>query len=496
MTWDNLPSLYPVLILALGMLAVLVAGLTRAGQRRETRLILFIGLVALALAGVAGARVSGVTEISGLFRSDAFSRFVLFFGLITTGLTLVLANNSREVAGRRMAEFTAILLALCTGLFLMSAATDLLMAYLAMELVSLSSYILTGFRRADLWSHEAALKYVIYGGVASGIMVFGMSLLYGLTGTTSFAGISRELLYSTTLLGAGQVGELAVVVAGVFVFAGFCFKIAAVPFHQWCPDVYQGAPTPFTGFLSVAPKAAGFALILRFLAEIFPAAGAHEARWPLITLLGIISAVTMTLGNFTALNQLNVKRLLAYSSIAHAGYMLMGVIVLDTDGTAAVMLYLIVYLFMNLGAFAIIQLVSDSTGSSDLPAFTGLGTRAPLLAVFMGVFLFSLAGLPPLAGFIGKFYLFAALLRTNQFWLVMLAVVGILNSVVALFYYVRILREMFLRAPEGEAPVTPAVPAVVMAVLALLVVPTLVFGIYWEPIRSLAVYAATALNLM
>jgi NADH-quinone oxidoreductase subunit N len=386
-------------------------------------------------------------------------------------------------------------LTIVIGISLMAAAEDLIVAYLGMETVSLASYILTGFKQTHRSSHEAALKYVIFGGVASGIMVFGMSLLYGLAGTTSFSGIALILADSSSILqaGAGMVTPLAIVVALFMVFTGIFFKIAAVPFHMWCPDVYQGAPTPFTGFLSVAPKAAGFALLLRFVSILLPQANA-DLQTSLLAILGLISAVTMTLGNFSAINQMNVKRLLAYSSIAHAGYLLMGVTVLDQSGYAAILLYLSIYLFMNLGAFAVVQIIADATGSEDISAFKGLGYRMPAAAIALGVFLFSLAGIPPLAGFIGKFYLFAALIKAGGFWYVVLALVGILNSVVALFYYARILREMYLRGMDLESPLK--MNLIHTGILAVTALAMIVFGLYWEPLRKLVSSAVLTLNLL
>jgi NADH-quinone oxidoreductase subunit N len=326
-------------------------------------------------------------------------------------------------------------------------------------------------------------------------MVFGMSLLYGLAGTTSFSGIALILSDSGSILKAGSdtVTLLAIIVALIMVFTGIFFKIAAVPFHMWCPDVYQGAPTPFTGFLSVAPKAAGFALLLRFISILLPQANV-ELKTSLLAILGLISAATMTLGNFTAINQMNVKRLLAYSSIAHAGYLLMGVTVLDESGYNAILLYLSIYLFMNLGAFAVVQIIADTTGSEDISAFKGLGYRMPFAALALGVFLFSLAGIPPLAGFIGKFYLFAALIKEGGFWYIFLALIGILNSVVALFYYARILREMYLRGMDIESPLK--LNWIHTGVLAVTALAMIVFGLYWEPLRKLVSNAVVNLNLL
>lgn len=492
MSQEQFILFYPQVILSIGILVVLLYGIVRKRPELVKRQISFIGIVFLLLTLVVSGSMLQTGSIQDLYRFDTFTRFFILFAVASSVITLLLSSQSQEIPGRRFPEYVALILTIVVGISLMAAAEDLLMAYLAMEMVSLPSYILTGFKKTHRISHEAALKYVIFGGVASGIMIFGMSLLYGLSGTTSFSGIAAVLTDSSMVLQNGSVGLLMVVVALIMVFTGICFKIAVVPFHMWCPDVYQGAPTPFTGFLSVAPKAGGFALLLRFVSILLPQANG-ELKVSLLAILGLVSAVTMTLGNFAAINQMNVKRLLAYSSIAHAGYLLMGVTVLDKSGYDAILLYLSIYLFMNLGAFAVVQIVVDAGGSEDISAFRGLGYRMPFAALTLGVFLFSLAGIPPLAGFIGKFYLFAAIIKEGGFWYILLAIIGILNSVVALFYYVRILREMYLREMEAEGKPKPNwINQSVLAVAALAI---LILGIYWEPLRNLVSGASNALRL-
>jgi NADH-quinone oxidoreductase subunit N len=283
-----------------------------------------------------------------------------------------------------------------------------------------------------------------------------------------------------------------VALAALLALVGFGYKVAAVPFHQWCPDVYEGAPTPVTAFLSVGPKAAGVAALIRFVGEGFHlydgGSVANALPWPV--LLGVLSMATMTLGNLAAIHQENVKRLLAYSSIAHAGYLLMGVAAGTPDAIQAVMVYAPIYLLMNLGAFLAVLLVRARTGAEVIGHYRGLGARNPILAVALAVFLFSLTGLPPLAGFIGKFYLFAAVVQvgTPFFWV--LALVGVLNSVISLFYYARIVRAMFLEVSPDGAPQVP-VPAPALALLALLAVPTLVLGVWWSPLAALAARAVS-----
>ncbi|MBF0245909.1 MAG: NADH-quinone oxidoreductase subunit N [Planctomycetes bacterium] len=332
-------------------------------------------------------------------------------------------------------------------------------------------------------SSEAALKYVIYGALASGIMLFGISWLYGLSGQLSFYGMAETF---SSLSGGEALALKAIsVFALLMVFVGFAYKVAAVPFHMWCPDVYEGAPTPITAILSVGPKAAGFAVMIRFFAVVF-----GESAIPWMPLMGLISVLTMTLGNLVAIVQDNVKRLLAYSSIAHAGYLLMAVAVFSSDAISAVMFYLGVYMLMNLGAFLVVIAVRESTGREDIGAYKGLSQTHPLLALTMAVFLFSLVGLPPLGGFIGKFYIFAALLHKGGVWYYSLALIGVLNSAISLYYYARVLKAMFFVEPEAGAEMGRAVAWNHKALAVLLSVPVLVLGVYWKPLQEFTTNAS------
>src|SRR5438132_1863569 len=360
--------------------------------------------------------------------------------------------------------------------------------------VAVGSYVLASFRRADRKANEAALKYVIYGGVASGVMLYGMSILYGLFATTRVTGdggIGAQLadvtsrLFMAQAFGGQPAAQLALVVAVIFVLAGVGYKIGSVPFHMWCPDVYEGAPTPFTAFLSVGPKAAGFAVAIRFFFAIFEKqlpGGAYaqvsDVPWPAI--IGIISAATMTLGNVTALVQDNLKRMLAYSSIAHAGYLLMGLAAASAAGVQSILVYLVIYVFMNVGAFLVVIAVSRATGGETVADFRGLGTRVPRAGLARTVYIFCLTGLPPFAGFTGKYLIFAALVQRGGLWNVVLAVIGVVNSALSLFYYARIIKAMYLEdAPAAERM---PVPALYTGVLAALCLPLFVFGLYWGPL--------------
>ena len=486
-TLESLPLFLPELTLAATLLALVAADLLTnrqpLGRRSEVTATLALvgGAAALVLtiglpAGVRGQAAGLVPTFlfDGMVALDAFA---IFFKVLI-GLSLLAAVamslGSEELRDNSSpGEYYAILVGATLGMFLMASATNLLMAYLALEFVSLASYVLTGYLKRDRRSSEAALKYLIYGGVASGAMIYGMSWVYGLTGAMDYPGIAAGL----AALDPASQGALAI--ALLLVLTGFGYKIAAVPFHMWAPDVYTGAPLPITTFLAVGSKAAGFALLLRFfhfgVTAEGPGAVVDAAGVPL--LLGVVCGVTMTFGNLAALSQQNVKRLLAYSSISHAGYGLLGVVVFSDAGVEAVLFYLAVYYLMNLGAFWIALLVVNTSGREDLDAFRGLAWRggaAP--AVFMAIFLFSLAGLPPLAGFVGKFKVFSAGIEGGAYALVL---IGALNSVISLYYYARIVKRMFLDEPHHDDPLW-RVPAMELGAPATLAALTVLLGIGFE----------------
>jgi len=397
-------------------------------------------------------------------------------------------------------EYFAILLLATVGMSLLASANDLLIAYIALETVSISSYILTSFLKGDRKSSEAGLKYIIYGAVASGIMIYGMSLLYGLTGKTNFAELSAAIQSLSESIPSGKGVTPLLFISTMMILVGFGYKIAMVPFHMWCPDVYEGAPTPVTAFLSVAPKAAGFAILIRFFFSLFVTSSdgnflltRSDVPWTIV--LGFLSALTMTVGNLGALKQTNIKRLLAYSSIAHCGYLLMGVVVLSNAGLSAILLYFVIYLFMNMGAFVVVIAYRDVLHSEDIKDYQGLGWRSPFLAVVLSVFLFSLTGLPPLAGFIGKLYLFAAVVQQEFYWL---AVIGALNGALSLYYYARVIKTMFLegRPESGSEPQPLRVPVYYTYLAALLVIPIFILGVYWIPLSNIAEKSIQILTLI
>lgn len=484
----DLALLMPETVLTATVLVALIADLI---FRRNSLVVSALVLIGLA---VAGGFVLGQTHVTaGIFSDmlavDPFAWFFKLVILLSAILVVVFSLGLTELntPGRRLGEYYVLIAALTLGMVLMAGANNLLMMYLAIELSSISSYVLAGYTREAPDSSEASLKYVIYGAVSSGLMLYGISILYGLTGALGFAAINDAL---PGILTEGTTATLALVFAGILIVAGLGYKISAVPFHFWAPDVYEGAPITITAFLSVASKAGGFALMIRFFNVTFIDSGAlglATGTWAILPgfdwreVVAVLSVLTMTIGNLVAIWQNNLKRLLAYSSIAHAGYMLMGVVVLSNQGLAAILLYFVVYLFMNLGAFYVVMLLANKMGTEDIEEYRGVGPRAPFLTVALGVFLISLTGLPPTAGFIGKLYLFSALIDGGWIWL---AIVGALNSVLALYYYVRILRNLFLRG-GGEATPIP-VGRLETAVVLVLLVPTLVLGLYFTPLLQLA----------
>ncbi|MCB9653163.1 MAG: NADH-quinone oxidoreductase subunit N [Deltaproteobacteria bacterium] len=506
--------LAPEMALAVGSALLLVYEAFAEPSTGRRPAIMATGVVLLALVLTLTVPLSGATAV---FREmavvDPFVQYFRVLFSVAALFGLLLAWRSNEIRTRAAPEYYALFLALVFGMMLMASATDFIMLMISIEIVSLMSYILAGFRRGHAKSAEAALKYVIYGGAASGAMFFGFSILYGLTGHTHFS-LMHEALRGNPMEGPALVALSAAV---ALIFAGLGYKVAAAPMHMWSPDVYEGAPTPFTAFLSTGPKAAGFAAMIRFFYVTF--ADRMEgtnllsdiSSFPWIYLIIASAILTMTIGNLAAIGQRNIKRFLAYSSIAHAGYLLIGVAAFSQAGISAVLVYLAFYVVMNIGAFYIVIWVRQRTGHELIEDYKGLGRRAPLVAVVLTLCLFSLTGLPPLAGFIGKYYIFAAALergaemgpalactaelRANMGLLsrigcgiasggvfYALAIIGALNSAVSLFYYARVIRKMFLEnaADESPIPVDWAARLVLIPVALFL----LVFGIYWGPLKS------------
>lgn len=490
---SNLQSLsyyWPEIILTVTVLVAIVADLFYSDKDSgKTALWVLGGLILAQIAIYIQDNEIVTTLFMGNLAFDPFASFFKTLIVLATILVIFISQKSSELDGHRTGEYYSLMAIMVFGMFLMASAIDLIMLYLAIEIVSIVSFILAGYLKGDLRSNEAALKYVIYGAFSTGIMLFGMSILFGLAGSTKFFAI-QEAMWN--LEGSAQ---FAFTLAAIFILAGFGYKISAVPFHFWTPDVYEGAPTPITAYLSVAPKAVGFAVIIRFFNTVFGDSGAFidpsiptftTIAWP--QLLAVISVITMTLGNLVALQQNSIKRMLAYSSIAHAGYMLMALPILSYQGVYAIMLYLVMYLFMNLGAFFVVIYVKSQGGGESFDDFKGLGWKMPIVGIAMTVFMLSLTGIPPTAGFIGKFYLFASVIKAGpqMYWL---AIVGAINSVISLYYYFRVVKVMFL---EGEPSETILVPSIsVLMILFALAIPTVFFGIYWSPIADWVSHSLT-----
>ncbi len=490
MTVSQILGLLPQLILLLTGLLVLALDLIWGEERK--RWLPYVAL--LGLVGTLAATVTlwGREEVlfQGVFVVDPFALFFQLVAVLATGLVILTSLGYFEGRTPYKGEFYSLLLFAGLAITLMAAATDLIMVYISIEMLSITSYVLTGFLREDRKSNEAALKYFLYGATASAAMLYGMSFLYGATGSTNLAQIATALtLASSVGPSAGAMGSLSWIVlsAVLLLLVGFGFKVSAVPFHQWAPDVYEGAPTPFTAFLSVGSKAAGFAVLMRVFVTALPD---FSVDW--VALLAALSIVTMTLGNLVAIFQKNIKRMLAYSSIAQAGYILIGLVCWDPNqpagefgGISGVLLYLLAYLFTNLGAFAVVIAVERATGSNDISDYAGLMRRNPWLAVTLFIFFLSLVGIPPTGGFLGKLLIFSAAIRLQYY---ALAIIGVINGVISLYYYYGVMRRVFFLPPKDETPIV-ASPSLRVA-LTVAVVMTLGIAIFAQPFIKLAQGAA------
>lgn len=483
-------------VLAGGLLSV-TAGLVGAPSRRPTRVPVVAGLsLAVALALVVLGRPEGPALV-GSHLSDAFSRFVRALAC-GGGLLLVLSSSAyTRRMDRAHGEFYGLLLFALLGVMLVSAVTDLMGLFVALELVTITSYVLAAFKRTDLRSAEAGLKYLVVGAVSSAFLLFGCALVYGASGTVELATIA------THVAGKGFSPLLSLGVG--LLLCGLFFKAAAVPFQVWAPDVYQGAPSPVTAFLSSLSKSAGFVLLLRVAAHVLvPAAGtAAGDAW--VTFLGVVAGLTLLYGNLGAIPQRDVKRLLAYSSIGHAGYLMIGVTVVvgaastpgRVEGAAAVLVYLAAYYLTTILAFAVVIAVSAQGRGHDAGAvYAGLARRSPLLAFAMLLALLSLAGVPPLAGLVGKFLVFLATVgaASARPGLYALGAIGALGVVLSLYYYLLLIREMYAKAPAADGPAGPiAVPAGLRAVIAVGIAGLLGLGVWWAALYDAAAAAATSL---
>lgn len=486
----------PEIILTVGGILTLLAGLSVRKWAAPGKIkphspevislaVLITALIPSIMLLTKSSVMKGIPQFSGVIAVDPFAAFFKVIALACTIIVVFLSIDYFRGVRIHRGEYYALLIFAVLAINLLAASTDLIMIYLSIEFLSITSYILVGYLKQDPRSNEAAIKYFLYGAVAAAVMVYGMSMFYGLTGTTNIQGISHYLGQFT----ARQMPSHIIFLGLLMMLVGFGFKVAMAPFHQWLPDTYEGAPTPITAFLSVGSKAAGFAVLIRVLASSLTP---DIINWtPMII---ILSGITMTVGNLTALPQINIKRMLAYSSIAQAGYLLLGVAAIQYSPLAlpSILLYIFAYLFMNLGAFAVVTIVSARLNSDDIRDYGGLAKRAPFAAVAMALFLLSLAGIPPTAGFLAKFYLFSAAVQSQNNAIVWLTVVAIVNTVVSVYYYMNVVRYMFFAKPKSEKPLS--VSLAMNFVVGLTLAATLIMLLYPQPFIEMAHRSAAMLT--
>jgi len=486
MTIAELIPAFPELFLAVIGMSLLMLGVFRKAdgpdsERQTAELVSWLTLIVFALTILLAVSFSSgrILIFGNMFVSDPFSVFCKALVLIAAGGTLVIAQGFLVRQNMARFEFPILVMFAVLGMLMMVSANDLISLYLGLEMQSLSLYVIAAFQRDDQRSTEAGLKYFVLGALASGMLLYGSSLVYGFAGTTNFDQLA------TVLAASGEHGPgLGVIFGIVFVLAGLAFKVSAVPFHMWTPDVYEGAPTPVTAFFAVAPKIAALGLFVRVMVGPF---GSLISEWQQIVVF--VSVASMVLGAFAAVNQTNIKRLMAYSSIGHVGYALIGLAVGDEVGVRGILIYLAIYLVMNVGAFAcILAMKRGDRMVEEISDLAGFSKSHPMMAAALAVFMFSMAGIPPLAGFFGKFYIFLAAIDAHLYGL---AVIGVLTSVVGAFYYIRIIRVMYFDE-AGETLDRPVERPIgfVVALAGLLIV---MFFVYPTPVLDSAAAAAAAL---
>jgi NADH-quinone oxidoreductase subunit N len=469
--YQLLPVL-PELVLAAGAMALLMVGAYRAGT---TGLVTGLALVLLVIVGLLELMLPAgkLTTFSGSFIVDDFARFLKILALIGSAATLVLSMEFLADPSRRIFEFAILVLLSTLGMMILISAGDLIMLYLGLELMSLALYVVAASNRDDAKSTEAGLKYFVLGALSSGMLLYGASLIYGFTGTVSFAGIAA----------AAKTGSIGIVFGIVFLLAGLCFKVSAVPFHMWTPDVYEGAPTPVTAFFASAPKVAALAVFTRVALTAFPGIA---PQWQQIVVF--VAIASMALGSFAAIGQKNIKRLMAYSSIGHMGFALVGLAAGTAEGAQGVLVYIAIYVAMTLGSFSVILAMKrNGQHVENISDFAGLSNTNPLLAFFFAMLLFSLAGVPPLAGFFAKFYVFNAAIKAGLFTL---SVIGVLTSVVGAYYYLLIVKVMYFDEPLAKLDPVRLELQTVLAIAGLF---NILFCVFPGPLVSMASAAAKSL---
>jgi NADH-quinone oxidoreductase subunit N len=480
----NLPSvpwgamLPMLLVTGTGLLVLLLDPFTPPSRRDRLAGLSLMGIVAAAVVLVVRR---GQPEIvfGGMLAADAFAFYFNLLFLLVAGLTLLISISYVRRAGMDQGEYYALLLFSTLGMMIMASSQDLMTIFLGLETLSISLYILAGFLREQLKSNESALKYLLLGAFASGFVLYGIALIYGATGSINLKRVAE-------VLASGKVANptLLIIGAGLLII-GFGFKVASVPFHMWTPDVYEGAPTSVTAFMIAGTKAAAFAAFLRILMTALPVLQHDWSR-----VLWVLAVLTMTVGNVVAIAQSNIKRMLAYSSIAHAGYLLVALVAASKLGSGSVLFYLAAYTFMNLGAFAVVIALAGPKGERvTIDDYAGLGLKYPFLGAAMALFMFSLAGIPPTGGFMGKFYIFSAAIQANYLGL---AIIGVLNSVISVYYYLRITVVMYMSQGEAEPAAGRLSPALALAVL-IAVLGTLQLGLFPSRFIEVALRSVGAL---
>jgi NADH-quinone oxidoreductase subunit N len=472
-------AMLPMLLLAgTGLLVLVLDPFTAPEHRDRLAILSLMGILAASLALI---RRRGTFEIAfgGALAADSFSLYFNLLFLLVAGLTLLISIPYIHRSGMEHGEYSALLLFSTLGMMAMASSLDLMTIFLGLETLSISLYILTGFLRDQLKSNESALKYLLLGAFASGFVLYGIALIYGATG-------SINLKQVAIALAAGKAASPTLAMMGMgLLIVGFGFKVAAVPFHMWTPDVYEGAPTSVTAFMIAGTKAAAFAAFLRILMTALPSLQADWSR-----VLWVLAVLTMTVGNVVAIAQSNIKRMLAYSSIAHAGYILVALVAASRLGSGSILFYLLAYTFMNLGAFAVIIALAHKGGEREIIAdYAGLGLKYPFLGAAMALFMFSLAGIPPTGGFMGKFYIFSAAIQAGY---VGLAIIGVLNSVISAFYYLRVTVVMYMQAGEAEPALGRLAPTLGLAVC-IAIVGTLQLGLFPSRFFEVALRSVGAL---
>jgi NADH-quinone oxidoreductase subunit N len=477
-TPDLSPAL-PEIILAAAAMALLIFGVLRG--ERSARLVSWLAVLVLILVLVVAQMSGGERRIGfyGMFVTDAFALFMKALVLIGSAAAILMAIRYNEEEGIARFEFPVLVLLATTGMMVMISANDLITLYVGLELQNLSLYVVASFNRESARSSEAGLKYFVLGGLSSGMLLYGASLVYGFTGTTAFADLAQ-------MLAGGQAASTGLIVGLAFVVVGLAFKVSAVPFHMWTPDVYEGAPTPVAAFFAVAPKMAALALFLRFMLEPF---GHLIEEWRQIIVF--LSIASMVFGAVAAIAQTNIKRLMAYSSIGHVGYALIGLATGTAAGIRGVLVYLAIYLFMNLGAWGVILCMRrQGRMVEEIADLAGLARTQPALALALGIFMFALTGIPPTAGFFAKLYIFLAAVDAKLFGL---AVIGVVTSVVGAVYYLRVVKVMYF--DEALAPFDRPIAAELKGLLFVTAVVTMFFFLFPGPIVGGAEAAASALFL-